>query len=73
MAKIEGVMSFGNAAREILKTSKKPLGPIEIVNEAIKMGLIVTHSKRPGATMAGRLWSDKRFVSAGNGKWKLQK
>jgi len=73
MARSEGKMSFSNAAYEILKTSKTPLGPKEIADKAIEKRLIVSKSKRPGATMAGRLWSDKRFVSAGDGKWILRK
>jgi len=71
MAKIEGEMSFSSAAYEVLKTSETPLSPKEIVDKAIEKGLITTHSKRPAATMAGRLWANKRFLSAGNGKWKL--
>ena len=73
MAKIEGQMSFSNAAYEVLKTSKVPLSPKEIVDEAIEKGLITTHSKRPEATMAGRLWANKRFIRVGNGKWKLSR
>lgn len=71
MPKVQGQMSFSNAAYKLLQLAKTPLTPTEIVEKAIKKGLITTNSKRPGATMAGRLWSDKRFVSAGNGKWKL--
>lgn len=72
MPKTEGRMSFSDAAYEILKSAKTPLGPKEVVDKAIKKGLIVTKSKRPAATMAGRLWSDKRFVSVGSGKWSLR-
>ena len=72
MALIEGKMSFSNAAYEILKTSRKPLTPTEIVELAIGRGLIKTRSSRPGGTMASRVWADKRFVSAGSGKWKLE-
>ena len=68
----KGKMSFSNAAYEILKTSKVPLKPTEIADKALQKGLILTQSKRPGATMAGRLWSDERFVNAGSGTWKLR-
>jgi len=71
MPRIEGEMSFSDAAYEILKSEKHPMGPTDIVEKAIEKGLIKTNSKRPGATMAGRLWSDKRFISAGSGTWKL--
>ncbi len=72
MPRPEGKMSFSNAANEILKNSKTPLTPTEIADKAIQKGLIITQSKRPGATMAGRLWFDKRFTSAGSGKWTLK-
>jgi len=74
MAKIEGPRSFSDAAYEILKTAKTPLSAKEIVKEAIERGLIITHSKLPENTMASRLSSNpKRFISAGNAKWKLRK
>ena len=72
MPEPKGKMCFSDAAYEILITSRTPLKPTKISDKAIQKGLIITHSKRPGATMAARLWSDKRFISAGNGKWKLR-
>lgn len=71
-ARTLGRMSFANAAYEVLKSAKKPLTPTRVVQEALKRGLIETNSKRPGATMAARLWLDPRFVSAGSGKWTLK-
>ena len=73
MVNVLGRMSFRDAAYEILKSSKKPLGPSDIAREAIKRKLIKTNSKRPGGTMGARVRSDKRFVSAGSGKWTLRK
>lgn len=72
MARIKGKMSFSNAAYEILKSEKKPLSPKEVFELAIKKGLITSEGKTPKASMAARLWSDKRFVSAGSGKWTLK-
>ena len=72
MAKILSKLSFSDAAYEILKAQKQPLTPSEIVDIAIRKGLIITNSKRPGGTMAARVWADKRFVSAGNGRWTLE-
>jgi len=72
MANVLGQMSFSDAAYEVLKSGKRPLTPTDIAQEAIKKGLLRTNSKRPGATMAARLRSDKRFVSAGSGKWTLK-
>jgi hypothetical protein len=67
-------MSFSNAAYKVLKSSKTPLKPTEVVKIAIEKGFIETNSKRPGATMAARLWGDKkRFVSVGSGKWTIKK
>jgi len=73
MPRIKGKLSFSDAAYEVLKAEKKPLSPTEVVELAIKKKLIGTESKRPGVTMAARLWSDERFVSAGSGKWTLKK
>ena len=70
--KVKGKLSFTKASYEVLKAAKNPLSPNEIVNLAISQGLIKTESKRPGATMAGRLWSNDQFVSAGSGKWTLK-
>jgi len=72
MAKVAGRMSFSDAAYRILKYAKIPLTPTEIADRAVKKGLIMTSSKRPGATMGGRLRYDKRFVSASSGKWTLK-
>ena len=71
MPKILGKMSFTEAAHEVLKREKRPLGPKEITDIAIKQKLIVTNSKRPAATMAGRLYSNrgKLFESVGSGRY----
>jgi len=70
--RVKGKMSFSDAAYEVLKSENRPLSPTEVVALAIKRKLIGTESKRPGATMAARLWSDDRFVSVGSGKWNLK-
>lgn len=72
MPRVKGKMSFSDAAYKVLKSEKKPLSPTEVVELAIRRRLIETESKRPGATMAARLWSDDRFVSVGAGKWTLK-
>jgi len=72
-AEVIGSMSFTEAAYKVLKYSKMPLKPTEVVEIAIKKGFIVTNSKRPGATMAARLWGDReRFVSVGGGRWTIK-
>lgn len=65
-------MSFSNAAYEILKSEKRPLSPKEVWELATKKGLVATEGKTPRASMAARLWSDKRFVSSGSGKWTIK-
>ncbi|MDP2731363.1 MAG: winged helix-turn-helix domain-containing protein [Dehalococcoidales bacterium] len=67
--------SYTKAAIEILKTEKKPLGPKEVVDIALKRKLIISNSKRPAATMAGRLYSNrgKWFESDGAGRYFLIK
>ena len=72
MPKVKGKLSFTKASYEVLKAAKNPLSPNEIVNLAISQGLIETESKRPGATMASRLWSNDQFVNVGSGKWTLK-
>ena len=68
----KGKMSFSNAAYEVLKTERKPLSPKQVIELAIKKGLIVTEGKTPRSSMAARLWAGERFVSAGGGKWELK-
>lgn len=71
MPKPVGKLSFTQAALEVLNTENKPLKPSEIVDIALKRKLIVTKSKRPSATMAGRLYTNrgKLFESVGSGRY----
>jgi hypothetical protein len=72
--KVGGEMRFNDAAYKVLKSSRMPLTPTEVAQIAIEKGFIKTNSKRPGATMAARLWGDKeRFVSVGDGRWTIKK
>ena len=74
MPKPLGKLSFTEAAYQVLKSEKKPLTPTEVVKIAIKRKLIVSNSKRPAATMAGRLYSNrgKRFESVGSGRYVIK-
>jgi hypothetical protein len=73
-------MTFIDAACQVLKANNKFLAAEEIVNEAIAKGLLVTHSRKPAATMWSVLYNDNkakqkrgqrpRFVYE-NGAWGL--
>lgn len=74
MSKTKGKLSFTKAAVEVLRSEKRPLRPKEIVEIAIRKKLIISDSKRPAATMAGRLYSNKGkiFESVGSGRYELK-
>jgi hypothetical protein len=67
-------MSFTDAACAVLKSAEKPLKPKEILEIALKRKLIITNSKRPDATMAARLFTNrgKLFESVGSGRYVLK-
>ena len=67
---------YRDAAYEVLRGAGKPLTGAEIVEGALKMGLIETRGTTPGSTMAAALYTDikrggSRFAKHGPGRFVL--
>lgn len=75
------MLSKTNAAFEILRESKKPMTPREIIKMALGRGMIKTRGKTPDATLAVDLLLEtrrrasrgapQRFVRVGPALWGL--
>lgn len=72
------ILSFSNAAYEILKQTNEALSSVELVDIALSKGLIKTEGKTPEATMWSALYLEgqrkgnkSRFILIGKDKWAL--
>lgn len=66
-------MRFLDAAIEVLRTSSRPLTTKEIVDAALKRGLLHTNGKTPVATMSAQLYRHaggaiRRVAEPGRGR-----
>lgn len=52
------LLSFKEAAKQILKEAKEPLTPKEIMEAALEAGLLETQGATPDASMAAQLYVD---------------
>lgn len=74
----KNILSFKNAAFQILNEIKEPLSAQEIVDLALQRGLLATDGKTPSATMGAQLYVDinknkkTRFKKVGRGKFTLR-
>ena len=71
------MLSFKDAAIEILKRNNEPMTPSEITETALEEGLISTEGKTPEASMGAQLYMDIKnnkkspFLKIGRGKFSL--
>ena len=72
------ILSYTDAAYEILKKTNEALSSVELVDVALAKGILETKGKTPEATMGASLYLEcqrrgnkSRFVKVGRDKWAL--
>ncbi|WP_411825623.1 HTH domain-containing protein [Luteolibacter sp. AS25] len=70
---------FLQAAFQVLKSTKVPLGPVELADKALKMGILWTEGKTPSQTMKSKISTDilskgkeSAFMRVEKGKFSLR-